>query len=258
MRALSLFTCASVLALLPLGSLAACVVQSGAQTRALVELYTSEGCSSCPPADKRLGQLPSQGPSAAIPIALHVDYWDYIGWKDPYARAEFGLRQKTLARANRSPVYTPQFFVSGQALSSWRDSAAGLETAIAHIQSQPARAHLRLAVDASQSALMVIDAEAHAAPSEAPLLMYLALTENGLSNKIEAGENRGALLRHEHVVRAWLGPLALKQGELKVQRSLSLNPAWRKEQLSVVSLVQNSQTGEILQALSSATCGALN
>ncbi len=256
MRSLNLFSWASVLTLLPLLGQAACVAQSGPQTRALVELYTSEGCSSCPPADQRMAQLPTKLPDAAVPIALHVDYWDYIGWKDPYARAEFGQRQKALAQVNRSQVYTPQFFVSGQALPAWR--VGGLDAAIRRVQSQPARADIQLVVDASRPAAFAVATQVHSALTEAPLVLYLALTEKGLSNKIDAGENRGAVLQHDYVVREWLGPMALKDGALKIQKQIALKPNWRREQLTVVSFVQNSANGEILQALSSAACTALN
>ena len=78
---------------------ASCSAQSGERTAALVELYTSEGCSSCPPADRwlsRLGRV--YPPERVVPIALHVDYWDYIGWKDPYAKRPFAQRQRTLSQ----------------------------------------------------------------------------------------------------------------------------------------------------------------
>jgi len=87
-----------------------CRAVSGPQTAALVELYTSEGCSSCPPADRWLSSLGSGGaiPKTLVPIALHVDYWDYIGWKDQYAKREFSLRQRKLSLLQRMAfVYTP-------------------------------------------------------------------------------------------------------------------------------------------------------
>lgn len=258
MRALSFFSCVSVFAALPLLSQAVCVVQSGPQTRALVELYTSEGCSSCPPGDKRLSQLPTSGASAAVPMALHVDYWDYIGWTDPYAKAEFGQRQKFLARANRSQVYTPQFFVSGRALPSWRDGLSGLDSAIRDVQSRPARADISLRIDGSKASSLAIDAQAQSTWRDAPLVLYLALTEQGLSNKVAAGENRGALLKHEYVVRTWLGPYALKDGKLNLHRDLVLAPQWQTGQVQVVAFVQQVETDEILQALSSNTCASLN
>jgi hypothetical protein len=80
-----------------------CLARSAAHTVALVELYTSEGCSSCPPADRWLSGLAARGYTAerVVPLALHVDYWDYIGWKDPYAKRDFSLRQRKLTQLQR-------------------------------------------------------------------------------------------------------------------------------------------------------------
>ena len=85
---------------------AQCSAQSGARTAVLVELYTSEGCDSCPPADRWLSSLQSQGftPEKVVPLALHVDYWDYIGWKDPYAKREFATRQRKHADLKRAKI----------------------------------------------------------------------------------------------------------------------------------------------------------
>src|SRR5262245_46497383 len=91
-----------VLAVLLSGGVMAgeCKATSGRNTTALVELYTSEGCDSCPPADRWLSSL-AQAPQKVVPIALHVDYWDYIGWKDPYAQQRFSARQRKLSQLTR-------------------------------------------------------------------------------------------------------------------------------------------------------------
>src|SRR6478736_5854565 len=99
-----------------------CVAKSGPKTAALVELYTSEGCSSCPPADKRLSQFPAHGHSLeqVVPISLHVDYWDDLGWKEPFAQPQFSERQSWLVHANgHKTVFTPHFFVSGTEVRDW-------------------------------------------------------------------------------------------------------------------------------------------
>ncbi|MDP2640606.1 MAG: DUF1223 domain-containing protein [Betaproteobacteria bacterium] len=117
---------------------AACDARSGPKTAALVELYTSEGCSSCPPADRQLSRLRQMLDPAAevVPLALHVGYWDYIGWKDPYAQAAFGERQSGLVRAGQqNTVYTPQFFVGGTELRSWR---GGLRDQVRQLNALPA------------------------------------------------------------------------------------------------------------------------
>lgn len=91
---------------------AACVATSAAQAPALVELYTSEGCNSCPPADRWLSRLPRDG--SVIPLAFHVDYWDYLGWRDRFASAQFSERQRQQLSVNGSRFpYTPQVVVNG-------------------------------------------------------------------------------------------------------------------------------------------------
>ena len=105
-----------------------CQVQSGPTTAALVELYTSEGCSSCPPADDTLRAIRhSAGPHAVvIPLALHVSYWDRIGWKDVFAQKTFDARQSSLVAAVGSKVvYTPQFFVNGREQRNWNMALSG-------------------------------------------------------------------------------------------------------------------------------------
>src|SRR3990170_499529 len=131
-------------AALPPTAFAACDARSGPNTAALVELYTSEGCSSCPPADRQLSRLRQALDPAAevVPLALHVGYWDYIGWKDPYAQAAFGERPSWLVRANRQQtVYTPQFFVGGAELRAWR---GGLKDKVRQVNARPAEAAIHL------------------------------------------------------------------------------------------------------------------
>ena len=112
---------AAASAFLTAPALAACELASGQKTAALVELYTSEGCSSCPPADRQMSRLQDglDAGAAAVPLALHVGYWDYLGWKDPYAQPAFAERQERLVHANgQRTLYTPQFFVNVRRSSS--------------------------------------------------------------------------------------------------------------------------------------------
>ena len=116
---------------------ASCSAVSGEHTTALVELYTSEGCDSCPPADRWLSSLGGGGqvPRSIVPIALHVDYWDYIGWKDPYANREFSLRQRKLSQLQRlALVYTPQVVLQGHDFRGWGTPA--FDAAVAQIASR--------------------------------------------------------------------------------------------------------------------------
>ena len=111
-----LIAVAALAATMPTAQAATCQATSPKNTVALVELYTSQGCSSCPPADRWLSQLPSRiDANRAIPLALHVGYWDYIGWKDPFAKREFNDRQSQLAALNGNRTrYTPGVFVQGR------------------------------------------------------------------------------------------------------------------------------------------------
>src|SRR5581483_8429927 len=125
---------------------AACIARSGAYTTALVELYTSEGCSSCPPADRWLSTLGERRAlEQVVPLALHVDYWDYIGWKDPYAKREFSQRQRRLSQLQRASfVYTPQVLVQGRDFPAW--GSAEFDRVLTRINAQPARASLELEI----------------------------------------------------------------------------------------------------------------
>src|SRR5437870_929713 len=120
-------------------SAAECIARSGPGTAALVELYTSEGCSSCPPADRWLSALGQRfGRDRVVALSLHVDYWDYLGWKDPYAQRQFALRQRKLSQLQRvALVYTPQVVLQGRDFPSWRASA--FDAALDAINAQPAR-----------------------------------------------------------------------------------------------------------------------
>src|SRR5881394_2646922 len=121
-----------------------CTARSGDKTAVLVELYTSEGCNSCPPADRWLSGLGKKYPAElVVPLALHVDYWDYIGWKDPYAKREFSQRQRRLSQLQRAAlVYTPQVLVQGADFRTWGSSE--FERTVARINAQPARSQIQL------------------------------------------------------------------------------------------------------------------
>lgn len=243
-------------AALPLGAAADCDVRSGAKTAALVELYTSEGCSSCPPADQQLSRLRGQlDPSAeVVTLALHVGYWDYIGWKDPYAQERFGERQSRLAQVNRqNMVYTPQFFVGGAELRSWRGSLAA---SVRRLNDLPAAADIRVQARVATNGSLALTAEATARTSAEPAALYLALAESGLSSRVTRGENSGTTLLHDHVVREWIGPVHLTAGTAKLQREIPLPAAWNRKNLELVAFVQGERRGSVLQALSAYQCAA--
>jgi hypothetical protein len=231
--------------LLSAAAAAICSVASPPHTVALVELYTSQGCSSCPPADRWLSTL--SAPAAAervVPLALHVGYWDYIGWKDPFARRDFNERQRRLAEANGSrSVYTPGVFVQGRETPGWSDARAFESTIDAIVRRAP-RATIRLsgAVEAA-----TVEIRATADTKVAGARLYVALAQSGIGTAVSAGENRGATLRNDHVVREWSGARPIR-GEPAVLR-WALPAGAPIGQLAVVSFVEDVARAEVLQAL---------
>jgi hypothetical protein len=227
-----------------------CRAVSPPYTVALIELYTSQGCSSCPPADEWLSRLrPQEAPLHAVPLALHVGYWDYIGWKDPFARKEFNERQRRLAGHNGSgTVYTPEVFLGGSELAGWghRDQfaaalkAVNARTAKANIDLQahwiaPAAGDQRLAVQVSWSA----DASARD-----PQLL-LAVKRSGYLTEVRAGENNGSRLRNDHVVRAWDGPFSPQRQPLATEIPVPADTG----DATLVAIAQDGSSGAVLQAL---------
>ena len=235
-----------------------CTVKSGPRTAALVELYSSEGCSSCPPADLRLNALRQElgaGTDAAslvVPLALHVTYWDQIGWKDPLAQAQFDARQAELLRHQpRHVAYTPQFFVGGTELRGWDTQ---LPAAIRRINATPAAVNIRLSATPGPDGTLLLEAQAAAPDAQTSGDLYVAVTESGIVSTVLRGENRGATLRHDAAVRLWLGPVALAQGQARLRRAVKLPASWRAEHLQVAAFVQRAGGSAILQAVSTAPC----
>lgn len=232
---------------------ASCVVTSGPQRAALVELYTSQGCSSCPPADKQLSLIGAPANTNVVALALHVNFWDYIGWKDPFARAEFTERQRWLIGVNGSrTLYTPHFFVSGQEVRDRSQVGAAIRAG----SQKPAAARIRLEATHRGDGSMEIRVNATDATAAGPLALHTAVTESGLSTHVKAGENRGATLPHDHVVRHWLKPVLLKEGGAQLAQAVGVSAEQSGKGVNVVAFVQNARTGEVLQAVSTGTCRA--
>lgn len=242
-------------ALLALGTSTAllakeCTVRSGPYKNALLELYTSEGCSSCPPADRWLSSLePGAQQPRIIPIAFHVSYWDYIGWKDAFADSRFTERQRALASAAGRPnVYTPQVILDGADFGGWRN--AKLPQALQTVSRLPAKASMELThsqESAAITALLQIDVAREISTTD--LALVVALTENRLGSRVTAGENRGETLRHDFVARD-IASFPIKRGAPYRVR-FEAKPGWKPVDTSVVAFVQNQATGEVLQAVSS-------
>ena len=232
---------------------AQCTATSGSLRIPLLELYTSEGCSSCPPADQWLSDLVAHPSSSerVIPLALHVDYWDYIGWKDRFAQAKFSARQRDMARLNHSAlIYTPQIMLNGKDFRSWNSTS--FSRTVSEINQQSAQAWITMTLMPSGSNDLLVTAQARA-PSGAAL--YVVVYENGLQSEIKAGENQGRRLHHDGVVREWYGPFPVaRDGRVSLQQIIHRKPAWVEQKMGVVAFVQDQTSGEILQAMRLAWC----
>ena len=232
---------------------AECSAKSGLVTVPLLELYTSEGCSSCPPADKWLGGL-KQDTSKFTPLAFHVDYWDYIGWKDRFSKAEYSDRQrKTAAFGGAGFVYTPQFVMNGRDFKGWDNSR--LNEAVEKIQNIASRANLTLNTVTETNGDITLKASAQAVkPADAKNTdVFIALYENKLVSQVKAGENSGSTLKHDYVVREFFGAYQISN-QNEFSKNFTLNNAWKNKDGGAVIFVQNSQTGEILQSLALPFC----
>jgi hypothetical protein len=228
---------------------AQCVKESPPHAVALVELYTSEGCSSCPPADRWLSRLRSAGSGAdrVVPLAFHVDYWDRLGWKDRFASPRFTERQYMLARQARTrAVYTPGVFLN---FVEFRLQGR-FDEALRTVNSRPARADIRLELQAASTSGLPIKAGFRAPKGSQA---YVALYENHLASDVKAGENQGATLRHDYVVREWIGPIEVP-GSAEWRRTLELRPEWKLRDLGVAAIIQDSAGREVLQATALSAC----
>jgi hypothetical protein len=247
-----LFIAAAVTAIaIPPAEAASCTAKTGPQSVPLVELFTSEGCNSCPPADRWLSASFAKGAPRAsgIALAFHVDYWDRLGWKDRFATRAFTERQQDSMRASGARfVYTPQVLVQGKDFPQWQQPAAiaALSTAAA----KPARAEIALAAEREQGSIVVkASARVPSAADRKGAALYVALADDGLKSDVKAGENAGVHLAHDNVVRVFrAGPSPDANGEMRWDVKLPV-PAEAGTASTVVAFVQNAAAGDVLQAL---------
>ena len=227
---------------------AQCRAQSGKQTVALLELYTSEGCSSCPPADRWFSGI-DLAPASAIALALHVDYWDRLGWKDRFASAGYTARQyEQMRRQQAAYVYTPQVLLQGRDFRQWgvRGEPA---SAVAAINSRPPRAAVELiASKKGDTAEIEVHVNVPETRERPRARVVVALVQDRLSTTVSAGENAGKQLQHDHVVRQWHAAPGLDAaGELRERVAFRLPSD--SGPVSVVAFAEDAATGDVLQAL---------
>ncbi len=232
---------------------AECTAKTGDKTIPLLELYTSEGCSSCPPADKWISKI-KHGPEKVTPLAFHVDYWDYIGWKDKFSKAKYSNRQrKTAAFGGAGFVYTPQFVFNGRDFKGWDNSR--LNSAIDDAQQSASRANLTLDAVNSSDGGITLKASAEAVnPADAKNTdIFVALYENGLVTQVKAGENNGRELKHDYVVRKLFGAYQINNIN-QFNKSFTLGQSWKNKDAGAVIFVQDANNGKIIQSLALPFC----
>ena len=219
-----------------------CQAQSGPLRTPVIELYTSEGCSSCPPADQWLSGLKATAAKGQVVAqAFHVAYWDYIGWVDRFAQPAHTARQRQLAAANRlTGIYTPQLLRDERDWRGWGGSQGS--------GASP--------VNSAQAALATISIgqtgpdrfEASVTPTQGQRWSaYWSVTEHGHVSRVLAGENNGELLKHDFVVRQYT-PVGSYSGAAKLSlRTVAADP---KHPRQVNLVVLDAVTGQAMQALS--------
>jgi hypothetical protein len=247
---------AATVAACPMSIAAQCRAQSAEHEVAVFELYTSEGCDSCPPADRWFSALKGAQPSSAVALAFHVDYWDRLGWRDRFGSAAYTARQHDQAtRQHAAFVYTPQVLLQGEDFA-WR-SAGQPAAAISAINARPARAKIELAAGPVERDAATLDVRVRIGEprDRAGATLAVALVQDGLASEVKAGENAGRRLEHDHVVRQWHVDAVRLDGTGQASERLVLALPRDPGPLSVVAFVESDVDGSVLQAVSLPLCG---
>ena len=218
---------------------------------AVVELFTSQGCSSCPPADRLLSRL-ARDPryrGKVIPLSFHVDYWNQIGWTDPYSSRRWSERQQLYAARtfHTNRIYTPQVVVNGRSECVGSQEGAVLNRITDALAAEPAgRVSLALDPPTPDGHLRVkVGAKMAKAAGPGNLDLWVAVYESGLSTAVQAGENASRTLHNDRVVRRFEKAFSLpgtagseKDGEIV----LGLDKRWKAENLGVAAFLQDPAT----------------
>lgn len=221
-------------------------VTSHPQQTALLELYTSEGCSSCPPAERWLNQVIKQDdPNLnVLALAFHVDYWDYIGWKDRFASPRHTARQRQLSKKNRmNTIYTPGFFINDMESRNTRNLLDSFQP-----ENQPDSAltlELQVTHDPNQYTAQV----KYLAGFKKTHKLQIIVFEDNLISEVTDGENTGRNLKHEHVVR-YLSPTLTFDTDTNqaIRHVIPVAKDWKRNNQGLAALVKTS-SGEYLQSV---------
>jgi hypothetical protein len=215
----------------------------------VVELFTSEGCSSCPPADALLVKLREEGRqngAEIIPLGFHVDYWNHLGWQDRFSSAAYSQRQEQYARIfSLDSVYTPQMVVDGRREFVGSGTSRARDE-ITQETGQPQQADVQLSLAFPDKLLVQVSASSNDLAGD----VVLAITEDNLSSNIAAGENSGHVLRHAAVVRELRSLGKLVQSKFQAEIPITQQKDWKSKDLRYVVFVQNASSRRIEGAAS--------
>lgn len=240
-------------------SAATCETRSGTARVQLIELYTSEGCSSCPPADRWLSALVPKVVIAdeVVPLAFHVDYWDRLGWRDRFADPAYTARQYAYSKVSGSSfVFTPQVVLAGRNYGAW-SSNSSVQKDVRNARSVVPDANIVLSQQPVASGKLEFEAQGQLrhGVSFSEVRVYAALFQNGLVSEVGRGENSGSRLQHDYVVRGLLASEVMDQpGKIKLKDRFVLPEDARVGAMGVAVFVQDVKTGVVLQAMSAPLC----
>ncbi|QSX78444.1 DUF1223 domain-containing protein [Agrilutibacter solisilvae] len=244
-------TAALAMAWLPQASAAtdACSAASGTAQLPLVELYTSEGCSDCPPADKWLSQLTQEaGGIQAAALAFHVDYWDDLGWVDRFGLPMNSQRQKArIGWAKSKALVTPAVMIGEKVMVKWRSPAA--VESLLQARAEDAPVGLGLAAKLEPGAVQVDFQATPESAIAAPAYVWLALYQDGLTSAVRAGENKNVTLHHDRVVRALHGPWQLGAKPIAGDARIPLPADADVARMGLVLFAESGTNGAGLQAV---------
>jgi hypothetical protein len=233
-----------VIAIIALVATSIGAAQSQPRVPVLAELFTSEGCNSCPPADRLLERLLEEQPIPGVfvvPLSEHVTYWDHQGWKDPFGSQQFTSRQQQYGmRFNLDSIYTPQLVIDGSREFVGSDQRS-IERALRDA-AKVAKPELKVSA-AGTGAMLSISASGPGLAVEPDAELWVAVTEDRLSIDVKRGENANKTMKHSGVVR-----LLLSAGEARSAKpvDVSLQPDWRRDNLHVVAFVQSRKNRKVL------------
>jgi hypothetical protein len=229
-------------------------VGPGGDAPVVLELFTSQGCSSCPAADRVLASLGHDEGlrGRVVPLAFHVDYWNYIGWADPFSSADWSARQEAYAhRFKLDSVYTPQIVVNGRSELNGSDED-GIRREIAAASRGPSgRVALSVARDGGGALAADVSAETPEAIEAGELSLVVVVYESGISTAVKRGENSGRTLENDFVVRRVARAFSFKPvaGAKQAGRvQFDLDPSWKAGNLGVAAFLQDPQTLRIYGA----------